>query len=214
MIRALSLALLAGPAAADGTPGEFDYYVLALSWQPTWCALEGEGAPQCDEGRGWTLHGLWPQHEEGWPSDCPSAFGDPTRREAAAMADIMGSAGLARHEWRRHGTCSGLSPGGYFALSRRAFEAAAIPDAFGRLPRAVEIPASVVEEAFLREDGRLVPDGVTVTCEAGHVEEVRLCLTRELEPRPCAPDARRDCRLPDALMRPVEEREPPNPGPG
>ncbi len=214
MIRALALALLAGPAGAEDVPGEFDHYVLALSWQPNWCAREGEGAPQCDRGLGWTLHGLWPQHEAGWPSDCPSPFGEPSRREAAAMADIMGSAGLARHEWRRHGTCSGLSPAGYFALSRRAFEAAAIPEAFGRLPRAVEIPASVVEDAFLREDGRLVPDGVTVTCEAGHVEEVRLCLTRELEPRPCAPDARRDCRLPDALMRPVEEREPPNPGPG
>lgn len=207
MIRpSLLLAALAGaaPALAD-EPGDFDYYVLALSWSPTWCAIEGEaeGAAQCDRPLGWTLHGLWPQHERGWPSDCRSAFPDPTRAEAAAMVDIMGSAGLARHQWRRHGTCTGLSPRDYLRLSRLAYEDAAIPDAFERLPDAVALPAALVEEAFLRENPDLVADGVTVTCEAGRIQEVRLCLTRELEPRACAPDARRDCAQDDAIMEPV-----------
>jgi len=28
-------------AASEARAGDFDYYVLALSWSPTWCALGG-----------------------------------------------------------------------------------------------------------------------------------------------------------------------------
>jgi ribonuclease T2 len=96
----LVLLALASPAFADGErAGDFDYYVLSLSWSPNWCALEGdaEDSPQCDAARdlGWVLHGLWPQYDDGWPSFCRTAERDPTRRETAAMADIMGTSGLA-----------------------------------------------------------------------------------------------------------------------
>ncbi|HVG46695.1 MAG TPA: ribonuclease T, partial [Rubellimicrobium sp.] len=108
----LALTLAAAPAAAE-EPGDFDYYILSLSWSPNWCALEGaaRGAPECQagEGLGWILHGLWPQYETGgWPSRCEARVPDATRRQTAAMADIMGSDGLAWHEWQVHGTCSGL----------------------------------------------------------------------------------------------------------
>ena len=120
------------------------------------------------------------------------------------MADVMGTGGLAWHEWRRHGTCSGLSSGEYFALAREAFEEVVLPPAFERLPREVEISTAVVEAAFLREDPRLSAPGLTVTCREGMIEEVRLFLTRDLDPRPCGPDARTDCRLEDALMAPAD----------
>ncbi|HVG48339.1 MAG TPA: ribonuclease T2 [Rubellimicrobium sp.] len=202
-----ALALLATPVAAEEA-GEFDYYVLSLSWSPNWCALEGaaRGAPECEEGEGlgWILHGLWPQYEDGgWPSRCETRVPDATRRQTAAMADIMGSDGLAWHEWQVHGTCSGLSAGEYFNLAREAFEAVAIPDVFERLPREVALPASLVEEAFLRADPELWGDAITVTCEEDHIQEVRLCLTRGLELRACGVDAARDCTLDDALMEPV-----------
>ena len=46
-MRVLALVFtFALPAAAQDRAGEFDYYVLALSWQPTWCALDGEGSAQ------------------------------------------------------------------------------------------------------------------------------------------------------------------------
>ena len=75
MRKFLALMLMAGLARAEGEPaGQFDYYVLSLSWSPNWCALEGDdrGSPQCDSnaGFGWVLHGLWPQYEQGWPSYC------------------------------------------------------------------------------------------------------------------------------------------------
>lgn len=198
----------AAPARAEGErPGEFDYYVLALSWTPTWCALEGDDrdSPQCDAGRGFgfTLHGLWPQYEVGWPSFCPTALRPPSRGMTGDMADIMGSSGLAWHQWRKHGTCTGLEAADYFALSRLAYERVARPALLRQLDREVRLPAAVIEAAFLEENPGLSADMLTVTCRAGRVQEVRLCLTRDLEPRVCGADVRRDCALEAALFSPM-----------
>ena len=204
-MRGLVLTLfLALPTAAQHRAGDFDYYVLALSWQPTWCALEGEASEQCETPAGWTLHGLWPQYERGWPSDCATAQRDPSRRETAAMADIMGSGGLAWYQWRKHGRCTGLDPADYFALARRAYGQIVRPDVLRRIEAPVRLPAEVVEEAFLRDNPDLTDAGLTVTCKSGHLQEVRICLTRDLEPRNCAADVRRDCTVADALLLPVD----------
>jgi len=199
---------LAGMASAEGEPpGAFDYYVLSLSWTPTWCALEGDarGSAQCDEGQGYgfTLHGLWPQYEEGWPSFCPTTDRPPSRAMTESMVDIMGSSGLAWHQWRKHGSCSGLSAEQYFRLSRLAYERVTEPSVLRALDRAVRLPAEVVEEAFLEENRSLTDEMLTVTCREGRVQEVRICLTRGLEPRDCAPDVARDCTLREALFAPM-----------
>jgi ribonuclease T2 len=204
-MRAAALALsIALPGAAQDRAGEFDYYVLALSWQPTWFALEGERSEQCRRPAGWTLHGLWPQYEQGWPSDCTTSERDPSRRETAAMADIMGSGGLAWYQWQRHGRCAGLDPADYFALARIAYAQIVRPDVLNRIEAPLRLPAEVVEEAFLRDNPDLTDDGLTVTCKSGHVHEVRICITRELEPRDCAADIRRDCTVADALLLPID----------
>ena len=208
MVVLAAVLVLAGAARAAGErPGDFDYYVLALSWSPSWCAAEGDArdAAQCapGQGRGWVLHGLWPQRERGWPSDCPTTAPAPSRRETAAQADLFGSGGSAWHQWRKHGSCSGLAPSDYYALARRAYEGVARPDLLRRLDRAVTLPARLIEEAFLEADPRLTPDGVTVTCRDRRVAEVRLCLTRELEPRRCGADVLRDCGLEDAALPPI-----------
>lgn len=201
-----ALALCAGPAQAE-TAGEFDYYVLALSWSPGWCAREGEarGSEQCDARRdlGWVLHGLWPQYEDGWPDYCDTARRPPSRRDTGDMADIMGTGGSAWHQWKKHGTCSGLSSEAYFDAARAAYERIVRPEEFRRLEAEITLPASVVEEAFLRDNPDLTADGLTVTCRDGMVQEVRICLTRDLEPRDCGRDVIRDCSLSDALMVPI-----------
>ena len=202
------LMLLGSRAWAEGErAGDFDYYVLALSWTPTWCALEGDdrNSPQCDAGLGYgfTLHGLWPQYEDGWPSFCPTAARPPSRAETGAMVDIMGSSGLAWHQWRKHGSCTGLSAQDYFRLSRLAYDRVTRPDLLRRLDRPVRLPAQVIEDAFLEENPALTDEMLTVTCRDGRVQEVRLCLTRDLEPRDCAPDVARDCTLREALFDPM-----------
>lgn len=202
--------LLTGGVAlrADGErAGDFDYYVMSLSWQPNWCALEGDArrAPECraGSGAGWTLHGLWPQYENGWPQNCLSNQPNPSRRQTAEMADIMGSSGLAWYQWQKHGRCSGLSATDYFALARRAYASVTRPPVFRRIPDPVRVRTSVVEEAWLAKNPGLTPDMITITCREGHVQEARICLTKDLEPRLCGADTRRDCRMDGAMFNPV-----------
>ncbi|WP_323716625.1 ribonuclease T2 [Paracoccus aminovorans] len=196
---ALLVALLTtAPAAlAQDVTGRFDYYVLSLSWSPGWCRAEGDAssAAQCDAGKriGFVVHGLWPQYERGWPEDCPATASDPSRRDSRAMADLMGSPGLAWYQWKKHGRCSGLSGSDYFLLTREAARAIAIPDPLRRLDRDVTLSAKVIEDAFIAANPKLTRDGITVTCRNRALQEVRICLTRDLKPRTCAPDARRDC---------------------
>lgn len=204
----LLAALFPAIARAEGArPGDFDYYVMALSWSSGWCALEGDARddPQCDKGRGLTfvLHGLWPQYEKGWPQYCRTAERDPTRGETAAMADITGGAGLAFYQWKKHGRCSGLSAAGYYAAAREAFDSITIPPVFAQMSKTLEVPASVIEGAFLESNPGLRRDQITVTCQQGMIQEVRLCLTKDLQPRRCGADTIRDCKLQDALLEAV-----------
>ena len=202
VLMALMLAL---PARAQGDkPGDFDYYVMALSWSANWCALTGDARhdPQCDAGRHltFTIHGLWPQYEQGYPSDCRSAERDPSRSDTASMADIMGGSGVAFHEWQKHGRCSGLSAADYYATMRRAYESVTIPPLFAKVAQTLHLPASVVQDAFLESNPALTADQITVTCDRAMIQEVRICLTRDLQPRACGEDVARDCTLPDAEL--------------
>ncbi|MFS4581072.1 ribonuclease T2 family protein [Phaeobacter sp. C3_T13_0] len=199
---------LATQARADGEiSGQFDYYVLSLSWSPNWCAIEGDAtqSEQCDprHDHGWTLHGLWPQFHRGWPSYCRTAEAPPKRQQTREMADIMGTPGLAWHQWKKHGTCSGLSPRNYFALSRRAYEQINRPAAFRKLQQQITLPASLVEQAFLQDNRDLEPNSLTITCRDNHIQEARICLSRDLAPVPCGRDVIRDCTQKNAIFEPI-----------
>ncbi len=208
MLRLLAVIVtLAAPARAQDVAGQFDYYVLSLSWSANWCAYEGDSrnSPQCDTAQdfGWVLHGLWPQYERGYPADCRTNFRTPSRAETAEMADIMGTSGLAWHQWNKHGVCSGLDSADYYALSRLAYSKVNRPAVFLRLSGPVTLPASLIEQAFIRDNPDMTPDGITVTCRQGYIQEARICLTRDLEFRTCGPDVIRDCTLDDARFEPV-----------
>ena len=78
-VAALALVLTVGGASAQdrrqNEPGQFDFYVLALSWSPSFCEASGErGTPprqQCGERPySFVVHGLWPQYEKGFPEYC------------------------------------------------------------------------------------------------------------------------------------------------
>ena len=204
----LFLLFTASIASAEGErAGDFDYYVLSLSWSPTWCAIEGDRrrSPQCEADKefGWVLHGLWPQYEQGWPSYCRTSERNPSRADTAAMADIMGTSGNAWHQWNKHGRCTGLSSDQFYLLAREAFGRVKRPEIFRKIPDPIRLPAAVVEEAFLEANPDLSADQITITCKAGRIQEARLCLTRSLEPRRCGEDVIRDCRATDALFDPI-----------
>lgn len=200
--------LWALPAAADGeAAGEFDYYVLSLSWSPNWCAVTGDAqdSEQCDprHDHGWIMHGLWPQFHRGYPSYCQTVERPPSRGMTAAMADIMGTSGLAWHQWKKHGTCSGLSAEQYYDLSRKAYELVNRPEVFRRLDQTVKLPASVVEDAFIKANPGWERDMLTITCKDGYIQEARLCLSRDLTPVPCGQDVIKDCRMKNAVFAPT-----------
>ncbi|MBV1864805.1 MAG: ribonuclease T2 [Rhodobacteraceae bacterium] len=202
------LLLLANPVWADGErAGYFDYYVLSLSWSPNWCALTGDvrGEDQCNPRHdyGWVLHGLWPQQEKGWPAYCHTSKRAPSRAMTAAMIDIMGSSGLAWHQWKKHGSCSGLSAESYYRLARQAYGQINRPQIFRKLKNPIKLPAKVVEQAFMEANPKLLQNQITITCNSGHIQEARLCLTRDLKPRKCGVDVIRDCTHPRAIMTPV-----------
>lgn len=205
----LSILLSVGSSAtAEGElAGEFDYYVVSLSWSPNWCEIEGDAraSPQCeqDTGHGWILHGLWPQFHRGYPSFCRTIERPPSRGLTAAMSDIMGTPGLAWHQWKKHGTCTGQSAASYYALSREAYGRITRPEVFRKLTRDVKLPATVVQDAFLKANPGLEPDGITITCRDGHIQEARICLSRDLAFVPCGRDVVRDCTMTDALFTPL-----------
>jgi ribonuclease T2 len=208
ILLTLLLSLTTLPAIAEGErAGEFDYYVMALSWSANWCAIEGDArnSPQCDESEdhGWILHGLWPQFHRGHPSFCHTAKRPPSRGMTTDMADIMGTGGLAWHQWKKHGTCTDLSVSDYFALSRSAYATIIRPSIFRKLDHTVKLPASVVEDAFIKDNPTLKRNNITITCRQGYIQEARICLSRDLEPVPCGRDVIKDCSLKDALFTPL-----------
>ena len=193
--------------AGNDKAGQFDYYVMALSWSPNWCELEGDakGSDQCAarHDQGWILHGLWPQYHRGFPSYCRTSERAPSRGQANAMADIMGTGGLAWHQWKKHGVCSGLSSAAYYELSRKTYASVKRPEIFRKLTKDIKLPASVVQDAWLKANPNLEANGITITCKKGHIQEARICLSRDLKPVPCGQDVVRDCRMKDAVFTPV-----------
>lgn len=179
--------------------GQFDFYVLALSWSPSFCA-SGAGQrsrEQCALGarNAFVVHGLWPQHERGFPSYCDDR---PAPRFALEQArGVFPEEGLARYEWRKHGTCSGLSPTEYFQAARRARDMVVIPEEFRAPGRPLDKNAADISRAFIEANRTLRPGMLAVTCtRSGQLEEVRVCLSKDLrEFRACPEVVRQACRL-------------------
>lgn len=185
----------------------FDFYVLALSWSPSYCEAEGAEAnrQQCASGRpfAFIVHGLWPQFERGYPQNCPTDHTQVPDQALRGLYDLIPSAGLIRHQWKKHGSCSGLSQEDYFGTLRAAREKVVIPEGFKGLGTYRTVAPAEAEEAFLQSNPSLQPTGIAVTCDKLYLREVRVCLTKQLEFRPCPEIDRRACRLAQAVMPPI-----------
>jgi ribonuclease T2 len=211
----LAVALLSASSAAParhrsqggGIAGEFDYYLLSLSWSPAFC-LGSPDAAECTGPRRYAfiVHGLWPQNEHGWPEYCDVHVPVPDQ-VVQGISDLMPARALVYHEWSAHGTCSGLPPAQFFALVRRAYASIVIPPALQSPTAQIEQPTAAVAEAFLRANPRMPAAAIVVTCSgqsAPRLREVHVCLDRDLAPRDCSRDAVRGaCRAPEIVIPPV-----------
>jgi ribonuclease T2 len=204
------------PAAAQqrpqGEPGKFDFYVLSLSWSPSYCdsvqerasARRSDARPdqQCDGGRpyAFVVHGLWPQYERGFPSWCQVPAPRIPRTLVDSMLDLMPSPQLVFHEWDRHGTCSGLSAQNFFAAVRQARSAINIPEAYAKLDRPITVTPGEVTENFLKANPQLSRDEIAVSCDRKRLTEVRICMSKDFAWRKCPDVIEKACKIDKVLM--------------
>lgn len=207
---AILLLWSAGAAQAEARAGTFDYYVLALSWSPTYCASPAgsDDARQCGSGRGYdfVVHGLWPQYRNGWPQYCDSDAGLP-ENVVDAMLDIMPSRKLVRHQWTKHGTCTGLVPEDYFALTRRLHEEIGVPARYVDPGRTIEVTVQQFVDDFLSTNRALSREMISVQCGnrrgRASLRELRVCFSRDGDLRRCGANERRQCRADRLVLPPV-----------
>jgi ribonuclease T2 len=205
---------LAGTASAQdrrqNAPGEFDFYVLSLSWSPSFCeeASErgsgGRSQVQCG-GRpfSFVVHGLWPQYEHGFPNYCQRPSPRLDRNIMSSMLDLMPAPGLIFSEWDKHGTCSGLSARAYFETIRKARSAVKIPEEYLELSAAKTVAPAEIEDAFIKVNPGLSPSAIAVTCDKTRLGEVRICMSKDLQFRACEEIDRRACRRDQMIMPPM-----------
>lgn len=205
-------AVVSQPAAAQDRrqdePGQFDFYLMSLSWSPSYCAAAHEGGrsggAQCGaRPYSFVVHGLWPQYEKGFPEYCEQPPPRLYRGIVSSMLDLMPAPPLIYNEWDKHGTCSGLKAQAYFDTIRKARAAIKIPDDYVDLQAPLTVAPEAVRDAFVKANPDLTPGAVAVECDNRRLTEVRICFTKDLKFRDCPEIAKRACRRDRVVMPPV-----------
>jgi ribonuclease T2 len=217
LLLGLVIAALAGGGFAraqdhrQNAPGEFDFYVLSLSWSPSFCEAAGERGnssrgvrAQCAERPySFVVHGLWPQYDRGFPNYCQRPAPRLAHNVMTSMLDLMPAPGLIYNEWDKHGTCSGLGARAYFEMIRKARAAVKIPAEYLNLAEPHTVTPAALEEAFIKVNPGLSSSAIAVTCDSRRLSEVRICMSKDLQFRACEETDRRACRRDTVVMPPV-----------
>jgi len=178
--------------------GRFDYYLMSLSWSPSFCETHPDEKSQCaHQGFGFVLHGLWPQNRNGsWPQHC-RADAAPDQATIEHTLAFMPSRHLIEHEWETHGACTGLDPHGYFDLADRAFASVKVPTVLAAPQRPPAISANEVVRDFVQANPGMSESMLSVSCRDGYeLTEVRVCLNKDsLTPQACGGRVRNSCRM-------------------
>jgi len=161
------------------------HYVLALSWEPAFCAAHGD-KPECsvaaqrDSATRLSLHGLWPDPNEycgvaardiaadkaGHWSALPAVGLDaPTRTRLARRMPGTQSL-LERHEWLKHGTCSGVDANTYFGRALDFLEAVDASPVQPLLTASIggSLSRNAIQAAFDKGFGRGAGDRIRLSC--------------------------------------------------
>lgn len=213
LMISLALVLVSATAASaqdrrQNAPGEFDFYVLALSWSPSFCEAaaernSGRSQAQCSRPFSFVVHGLWPQYERGFPEYCQRPSPRLDRNIMTSMLDLMPAPGLIFNEWDKHGTCSGLGARAYFENIRKARAAIKIPEQFLDVSEPKTIAPGDIEAAFIKVNPGLSNSAISVICSSRRLSEVRICLSKDMQFRACEEIERRACRRDEVVMPPV-----------
>ena len=211
-VLVLVAAVMEAPAQSSrpNEAAQFDFYVLSLSWSPSFCAAAAERVNargptlQCGaRPYSFVVHGLWPQYDKGFPEYCQVPAPRLYRGIVSSMLDLMPAPHLIFNEWDKHGTCSGLAPRAYFDAVRKARAAVKIPPEYTDLQQPLSVTPAAVEDAFIKANPDLPRDGMAIECDKKRLTEVRICLSKELQFRACTDIARRSCRRDQLVMPPL-----------
>lgn len=190
-------------AQAESVAGVFDYYLLALSWSPTFCLTHKDDAQCTGKGYGFVLHGLWPQYAKGgWPQSCPPLT-QLNAEERAKGLTLFPTAKLMEHEWSKHGTCSGLGAMGYLETSDQALGKVKIPEVLEPSTTVHYFEAREIEQLFRQANPGIPEKGVAVLCSGPELSEVRVCLDKNLGFGACGKGVRTQCRQGDIRIPPI-----------
>jgi len=189
-----------------GASGQFDHYLMALSWSPSFCAENGDrNREQCGSNRNYAfvVHGLWPQYDGGgWPDFCAGDnAGRVPDRVVDDMIGIMPSRGLIGHQWKKHGTCTGMDVEQYFGTVQDAYQRITIPDQFKSITSALKTSPDNIRAAFADANPGLAEKAISVTCD-NRLREVRICMTKAFEFRECSSSGKQ-CRSDSIVMLPT-----------
>jgi ribonuclease T2 len=188
-----------------GEPGKFDFYVLALSWSPSFCEGKSRGGMQCagDKPFSFVVHGLWPQFNKGYPEFCQMPSPELDRRTVSNMLDIMPAPNLVKHEWEKHGTCAGVSSYKYFETVRKARATVKIPVEYENLTQHLTVSGEEVEAAFIKSNPTLKSDMISVQCNRRNLSEVYICVGKDMHFVSCPEVDSRACRRDKMSMPPA-----------
>ena len=170
-------------AAENAQPGNFDFYLLNLSWSPEFCATH-PSSPECSAHPGFVVHGLWPQNSDGtYPEHCSDAPG-PT--DPNSFTNLLPTASLVEHEWTTHGTCSGLAADAYFATIRKAFQEIHIPAAFTstQAPPTMLAPDAILAQ-FTAANPGILAASFALSCGNNYLTAIEVCMDKSLHPEAC-----------------------------
>ncbi len=214
MKRAVAWALVCFVVAATATsaarrhhrhhwPAPFDYYVLALSWAPNYCASHpSDHSSECQTGqhKAFVLHGLWPQANNAAPPMSCAPARPVAQNVVDHMLQLMPTRALIQHEWAKHGTCSGLSAQDYFGKVEQAFRKVQVPSQFTALSSQKDFSIKDVEESFASTN-HAPEQAFRVSCNAGDLANLEVCLSKELEYQSCTGSVH-ECAAGQVRLRP------------
>lgn len=168
-----------------GAPGKFDFYLLDLPWGPEFCKIK-DVSPQCRPQRGFVVHGLWPQNNDGtWPVFCS--------KESAPVGyqpylRITPDLQLLQHEWDKHGTCSAQGPSRFFQMELDASRRIVVPEEFKNAPgsgKDTVLTPEWILRSFYFENPALPEGSLSLSCQDGRLTAVEVCFDKDLHAIAC-----------------------------
>ena len=99
---------------------------------------------------------------------------------------------MLQHEWKTHGTCSGLSPDEYFSAARKAFKSVKVPPRLAGLKSQVSMPPDQILALFAASDSQIPQSAMALSCGNNHLTAFEVCLDKSFQPIACS--GVRSCR--------------------